>query len=240
MSWVDHLFVALFAVVYPLVGFISFRRLLRRIAAGQPLDRHKLYRDTIAGHWLLLAIAVLIWAGAGRNWTSLGMGLQTDQNFLAGALLVAAGIGILLSQVSRIAQLQQSAIDRLRRQFGSLAPLVPQNGSELARFYVVSLTAGVVEEVLWRGFLIWYLTQQLPLWMAAVLSALGFGVAHAYQGPENITRITVVGAGLVGLYLLSGSIWLSIVLHVAVDALQGRPAYEISSRSTPPAQATSS
>jgi len=236
MSSIDHLFVTLFAVIYPLVGFVGFRRLLRRIEAGRPLNRHDLYRNTIAGHWLLFVMAVLIWVGSGRDWGELGLGSQIDRNFLAGAALTAAGIGVLLLQLSKITKLRQPAIDRLGQQFGRLAPLIPRNGSELARFKLVSLSAGIVEEVLWRGYLIWYLTQHLPLWSAATLSTLGFGLAHAYQGTENLFRITVVGAVLTVLYLLSGSIWLSIVLHVAVDVLQGRLAYEISRRSTPVAQ----
>ncbi len=39
-----------------------------------------------------------------------------------------------------------------------------------------------VEEVLWRGFLILYLSQFMPVWVAAVVSGVSFGLAHAYQG----------------------------------------------------------
>jgi membrane protease YdiL (CAAX protease family) len=36
---------------------------------------------------------------------------------------------------------------------------------------------------------------------------------------------------LAGLYLLTGSIWLPIILHAAIDILQGRMAYEVMRRS---------
>ena len=104
---------------------------------------------------------------------------------------------------------------------------IPRNGNELGRFYGLSLTAGIVEEALWRGFIVWYLVQFMPLWAAAVISTLGFGLAHAYQGISNLPKITLVGAALMGLYVLTGSVWLPIVLHSAVDVLQGRTAYEV-------------
>ena len=69
-----------------------------------------------------------------------------------------------------------------------------QNGNELARFYGLSITAGIVEEVLWRGFLIWYLSQFMPVWGAALISTIGFGLAHAYQGLRQVPQITIVGA----------------------------------------------
>ena len=114
--------------------------------------------------------------------------------------------------------------------FGAVFLLVPRNGSELARFNVLSVTAGIVEETLWRGFLIGYLGQFMPVWAAAIISAIGFGVAHGYQGLANIPRITLVAAVFAGLFVLTGSLWLSIILHAAVDLLQGRLAYDVSRR----------
>lgn len=45
--------------------------------------------------------------------------------------------------------------------------LLPGNGNELGRFYGVSLSAGIVEEIVRRGFLIWYLTLFMPVWSVA-------------------------------------------------------------------------
>ena len=60
------------------------------------------------------------------------------------------------------------------------------------------------------------------LMAAALLSAIGFGLAHAYQGLANVPRIIVVGGIFAGLYWLTGSLWLSMLLHAVVDMLQGR------------------
>jgi membrane protease YdiL (CAAX protease family) len=168
-----------------------------------------------------------MWAGAARPWTALGFALQLDLRFALAAILTVLGIAVLLMQSRHVRSATPGQINRIKERFGKLSIIMPQNGNELVRFYGLSITAGIVEEILWRGFLIWYLGQFMPLWAAALISALGFGMAHAYQGLSHLPQVTAVGAAFAGLYLLSGSIWLPIILHAAVDILQGRLAYDV-------------
>jgi len=227
MMLLDHGLVFIIAIVYPIAGLFGFRRLLRRVAAGESVNRSELYRNTMVGHWTLLLICMAIWAGAARPWSALGLGLQLDPRFAIAAILTVLGIVVLLMQVREVKSATQKQLDRIRKRFGKLSLIIPQNGNELARFYGLSITAGIVEEILWRGFLIWYLSQFMPLWGAALVSIIGFGLAHAYQGVANLPPIIAVGAVFTGLYLLTGSIWLPVILHAAVDILQGRLAYDV-------------
>jgi membrane protease YdiL (CAAX protease family) len=227
MILLDHLLFLVLAVVHPVLGFFSFRRLLRRIAAGERIDRAHLYNMTMIGHWTLFAVALALWAGAGRDWQMLGLGLNLDARFLAGIVLTALGIVFLVRQVREVDTADQDDIRTVHRALGKLDVIIPRNGNELGRFYALSTTAGIVEELLWRGYIIWYLASFMPIWVAALLSAVLFGIAHAYQGPANLPRITLVGIAFAGLYLLTGSVWLPMILHAAVDILQGRMAYGV-------------
>jgi membrane protease YdiL (CAAX protease family) len=175
----------------------------------------------------LFVLAVSLWGTANRAWTELGFRFELNDYAVTGAVLTAAGITFLVMQLRQVATASNAQIQRIKSAFGELALLVPQNGSELAAFNVLSLTAGIVEETLWRGFLFWYLGHVMPLWLAALVSAIGFGIAHGYQGVANIPRVILVGAVFSGLYSLTGSLLMSIVLHAAVDLLQGRLAYEV-------------
>jgi len=227
----DHLFVFVLAVVHPVAGFISIRRLLRRIEAGEVVDRTKLYLTTITSHWILFAFTLALWFSQDRSWSSLGFGLATDTWFVA-AMALTAGVLILLAmQIRQVTTADIDEIRKIRGQLGNLEIIIPRNGNELGRFYGLSLTAGIVEETLWRGFMIWYFSQFLPLWVAALISVIGFGLAHAYQGIENLPKVTLVGALFTGLFLLTGSLWLPMLLHAAVDILQGRLAYDVIRRS---------
>jgi len=231
MTIIDHLFVIVFAVIYPIAGFIGFRRLQKRAAAGATINRGDLYRNTAINHWILFFVTLLLWSNAARPWSALGIEVSIDRWFIAALALTVVGIVVLLLQIRQLATIEQKDLAQLRAQFGKLALIIPQNGNELSRFYLLSITAGIVEEILWRGFLIWYLSQAMPLWTAALVSSIGFGLAHAYQGAAQLPKVTLVGAAFAGLYLLSGSIWLPMLLHAAVDILQGRLAYEAIHRS---------
>ena len=230
MPVLDHVFVVLITIVYPVAGFLSFRRLLRRVAAGQAVNRPLLYRSTFLSHWTLFIVCLVLWSGASRTWPALGFDLQPDLRFSLAVVLTLAGIAVLLLQLRQVKSASQDEIDAMKSRLGNMAIMIPHTRGELARFYGLAVTAGIVEEVLWRGFLIWYLSQFMPLWAAALASAVGFGLAHAYQGIANLPQITLVGAVFAALYVLSGSLWLPMVLHAAVDILQGRLAYVVVNR----------
>jgi membrane protease YdiL (CAAX protease family) len=231
MTIFDHLFVFVFVIIYPIAGYIGFKRLLKRVAGGATINRGDMYRTTAIYHWTLFLVALILWSNSARPWSGLGIEVVVDGWFLAALGLTSAAIVSLVVQVRQVATAGQADVAKLRAQFGKLALIIPQNGNELARFNLLSITAGIVEELLWRGFLIWYLGQFMPLWAAAIISGVGFGLAHAYQGLEHLPKLALVGCVFAGLYLLSGSIWLPMILHAALDILQGRLAYNVISRS---------
>lgn len=227
----DHLFVIVFAVIYPIAGYIGYRRLLRRIDAGIPVNRSHLYVSTVFWHWLLFLLALGVWSLSERPWGTLGFDVEIHGGFIAGAFLTVVAIAFLAMQLRRVRAAGAEDLQHYRTRLGELSLLlIPRNAAELRRFNVLSITAGIVEETLWRGYLIWYLSLFVPVSMAAGISAVGFGVAHAYQGSANVPRIVLVGAALAALYLLCGSLWLPMILHAAVDLLQGRLGYEILNR----------
>ena len=77
----------------------------------------------------------------------------------------------------------------------SLDPLLPRNLPESAVWILLSLSAGICEEIVFRG----YLQRQFEaLWGSAApaiaAQAVIFGISHGYQGARNVVLITVFGA----------------------------------------------
>ena len=73
--------------------------------------------------------------------------------------------------------------------------LLPESGVEIAAWVIVCLTAGFCEEVVFRGYLqrqLVALTESASL--AVALQAVCFGIAHGYQGLQNVVVITVLGS----------------------------------------------
>jgi membrane protease YdiL (CAAX protease family) len=219
---IDHLFFLALTIAYPITGYISFRRLMRRVAAGQVVSPSTIYKSTLISHWTMFGMALAIWLATGRSWAALGFGWEVDTGFLIGLALTAAAIVIMMRQYGDLDSATEKTRESLRRQIGELEIMMPRNSKELGRFYAVSATAGIVEETLWRGYMFWYLGHVMPLWAAAIVTSVIFGFGHIYQGVANVPKITLVGGVFAGLYLLTGSLWLPILLHAVFDAVQGR------------------
>ncbi len=226
----DHLFVLAFALVYPVLGYFSFRRLLRHVAAGHSPERLRLYLQTIGGQWLLLALGMVAWRSQDRDWVTLGFSVTNGPEFLIALAVSLAAVAVLVGQGRAVRAAPADELPDIVAAFGDMRHLLPRTRRELNRFYIVGITAGICEEILWRGVLLWYLQQLMPMGAAVLLATLWFGVAHAYQGSAFIPRVTLVGAVLMMLYLLTGSLLLPVLVHIAVDVLQGRLACDVLTR----------
>jgi membrane protease YdiL (CAAX protease family) len=100
----------------------------------------------------------------------------------------------------------------------------------------VSFTAGVCEELLFRGWLLWYFAEFAPYPVAIALSLASFGLGHAYQGVRGIVLTTLLGAVLLAIYLVAGTIWPAMLFHAAFDAANGLLGYAVArSALLPPA-----
>ena len=240
MTVIDHIFFLALAVAYPIASYISFKRLLRRIAAGQVVGPTQIYQSTLISHWTMFGMAIAIWLATDRSWAVLGFGWNVDTGFLLGLALTAAAIVVMMRQYGGLDNASEKTRESLRRQIGDLEFMMPRNNTELGRFYAVSATAGIVEETLWRGYMFWYLGHIMPLWAAAIVTSVIFGFGHIYQGVANVPKIILVGGVFAGLYLLTGSLWLPMLLHAVFDAVQGRAVCRLLSRaSATPSSATS-
>ena len=91
-------------------------------------------------------------------------------------------------------------------------------------FTALGLSAGICEELLYRGFLVAYLASFLGLWPGALAAGAVFGIAHLYQGWGGIVRTGIFGVVFALLYAWSGQLWGLVILHAAVDVLNGRAA----------------
>jgi membrane protease YdiL (CAAX protease family) len=101
----------------------------------------------------------------------------------------------------------------------------PHTPSELGWWMALSLTAGVCEEFLFRGYLIWAFQPMFGLWGAAAFSVAVFAVAHAYQGVKGILATGIVGSLLTLVVLISGSLLPAMALHALIDIGQGLVAW---------------
>lgn len=80
--------------------------------------------------------------------------------------------------------------------------------------------AAIGEELFFRGLLFGGLRQRLPLWPAAVVSGVLFGLPHLPQGDLAVVlQLSVFGVILAWAYERSGALWAPIALHALNNTL---------------------
>lgn len=208
------------AVVLPLLGVWEYRRFLRMVRAGRSDARIVAYTWTIAIQWILtlgflawwrlsggeLAPLRLVPEVAGKQWIAVGAGLA-----------LAAGAVIQMAAVLR----RPEQLVRLRDQAGDLLAIAPRTPAESRLFAALSCTAGVCEEILYRGLLLAVLGAAVGLWPAVLLSTAVFGLGHAYQGAAGILKTAAVGLVLALLAVGSGSLFVPMLVHAVIDLVNG-------------------
>jgi len=148
------------------------------------------YITTIVWEWLLMGYVLFgvrrhgtsLWDVLGARWKNAkdffrDMGIALLFWFLA---LVVLGAVAYLLHYERMSQ--------------SVRFLAPEGATEILLWIAVSLTAGICEETIFRG----YLQKQLIAWTGnapagVVLSAAAFGVGHIYQGAKATVVIGAYG-----------------------------------------------
>src|SRR6185369_7996188 len=168
--WIDHVLVAVLAVFFPLrAGTFGYRRLVMAPAARVPDVRRALYLQAIALQWGFSALMLGIWWGRGRSAAVLGLEPRSEGNLIAGLLgagLVGLAFWVIRLRLRRDPDARQHTLEKLRH----LERMLPHTPGERNLFYVVSLTAGVCEELLYRGYMLWYLGNWLGTIPAVIVA----------------------------------------------------------------------
>jgi membrane protease YdiL (CAAX protease family) len=87
---------------------------------------------------------------------------------------------------------------------------------------LVSISAGLCEELLYRGWLLSLFSAALgSVWLGLLISSIIFGLAHAYQGRSGIIGSGILGAILGNVFIVSGSLIPGQLLHTAMDLNNG-------------------
>jgi membrane protease YdiL (CAAX protease family) len=201
--------------VQPWLGRRRYRGLQQQLHDGSLTARERFYKNGIVRQGLLV---VLVWLIAKWNQIPLvDLGLNppnswTDTGTTLGILLVAIAISIVIFR------------RRGDRQFGWLikmaGAILPISRVERWWFAGVGVGAGISEELVFRGFLFYYVWFYLPglgPWARLMVVSAAFGFAHLYQGWRGVLATTVAGLTFGLLYYGSGSLLVPAIVHAAVD-----------------------
>lgn len=223
--WIDHLLVLVLAVFFPVrAGTFGYRRLVLAPEPEIPRVRHALYTQALWLQWGLAAFTAGLWLWQGRTWDEIGLSPRHPTGWIWGlglAALLAIGSWVQQKRAAR----DPEALEQVLRRVSQVERMLPHAAEELKTFYALSATAGFCEELLYRGYLMWYLEHWMGLVPTLAGSSILFGVGHAYQGWRGVVTTGLFGGLLGVLYLVTGSLVTPMLVHALVDWHSGRLAY---------------
>ena len=226
----DHLLAVVLVGFFPIrAATFGYRRL--QIAGESEVGqvRRSLYLQALWIQWGLVIALGALWMSRARAWSALGLVASGSPVFLGITGAALAGTALLLVQSRRGAD-DPRVLEVVMRRLANVERMLPHTPSDLRLFRWLAVTAGVCEELLYRGFLLWYLGHWLGPAPSLALASIVFGIGHSYQGPRGVLVTAMVGVVLGLFYLMAGSLLPAMLLHAAGDLHSGTLAHAALSR----------
>lgn len=205
-------------VLAVIVGWVLIGKLLSDRLGVQHPNRVRSYLIALAWEWLMFALVVggvlrarvALGSVIGPRWRS-WRALLTDIGIAAGFWVAAAVLLQLLGMLLRITSVGTA-----------VRAMLPRGGLEIALWLVLSVSAGICEETIFRGYLQRQLTVLSRSSLAGILLAAAvFGAEHAYQGWGHAILDGLFGAMFGALAYWRRSVRPGMIAHAWNDAFMG-------------------
>ena len=225
----DYVLLALILIL-PLVEWLWYGpRCARAIRERVSGARGRLYRAEVIALWAVTFGVLALWIAEARPWGSLHLGASSALRLACGLFVAAIIVVLLVLQMQKVQKTLQRprAVAKLREKFASVDLVVPETDRERRGFWLLSVTAGICEEVIYRGFLLWLFTAWAGVLAAILISSAVFGFMHIYLGVAQVPRTAIVGFVLALVVVASGSLWPAMVIHAAIDLSSGEIGFRV-------------
>lgn len=205
MATAAVLHVLLFGAILPLAAWQTRRTLERH-----PLPRRVPYFLSVIVQQAVFAAIALGVASA------LGIDLLPPYRPSRHHLLLGAGLLAIA-----VAALAPRWREQVRRRDRFIHLVAPRTLGERVLWAGVSVSAGVAEELAYRGVLFAILAPTVGAPGAVFLTALAFAAGHLAQGWQAAPVVFVFAVGFHLLVLASGTLVIAMAVHAAYDLIAG-------------------
>lgn len=207
-------------IIFPAYIILTYKNNKEKIKAN---DKFRLvdYKQTILIFWGF-TILILV------NQSSYK---QPDLNLYPKFSLINAGLTILVLGFAylqyRTIKISSDNFNSIKERLKDIYDFLPKNHNELIWFSLLSVSAGVCEEIIFRLFLFEFLKEYTGLIMAFLTTNLIFTITHIGSGKRNLISSFILGLLFSVIYYFTNNIWIAVVLHVSIDINIGLLGYKI-------------
>lgn len=222
---IDHIIFILFGLLLPVNSMFRAKQQLQAVEEWDTYMKVAVYRGNSLFLWFIALVVIMVWMLTGRPLAILGFQPPIPESWPIIGLIT--GIFIVVYAIDVGTDLIHSkAREKARKHLYKYTPFIPATSYEMRQFMLVAVTAGICEEIIFRGFFITYF---LSLFgdnfqgqaIALIVPTIIFALAHYYQGWKAIGKIAVLSLAFGFIFLISRSLWIPMLLHILVDWWSG-------------------
>ena len=199
----SQLLAAYTILVEPIVRTNFYRNLKKQVKVN-PQARLLFYRTQILWEWSWIIVLIVILIPQSDPLGYIGLTLPGMIGWIILAALVF-GIGLSTYLLHR----NPRALESMKRSLENTSFLLPTTAREQNWYIAVAITAGICEELLYRGFLLRYLSVYffgLGWLLSSIISGVVYGLSRVGLGRKNIIQTMLNGFSFAILYFLSGNL----------------------------------
>jgi membrane protease YdiL (CAAX protease family) len=219
-SFIDHILVLLLGLILPFLSGLRGIGQLQEIRFDEH-TRKRFYISNGLVLWVMAAVVVGIWLWNERPLA--GMGFRPAEGNPATYALTTAMVLLYLADI-----LLSVHSPKYRQEstepWDTNLPFLPEHPRELPAYAFLCLSAGICEEILYRGFLVTFFIDPMKPgfpFLAAIVPALLFALAHFYQGYRAMVKIFILSLFFALVFLFSKSLLIVMAVHVLIDLAGG-------------------
>lgn len=210
----------LIGIIYPIYIVVTHKKVNANIKQN---EKYRLadYQQTLLIFWSLTFLILF-------NFFAYK---HPDLNFNPKLTLINIGLTILILGFAyiqyRASKLSPNDTNAVKEKLKDVYHYLPKTSRELNWFILLSISAGVCEEIIFRLFLFEFLKENSSLIIAFAATNLVFAVTHIGFGKTNLISSFILGLVFSAIYYFTDNIWIAILLHISIDVNAGILGYRI-------------
>jgi membrane protease YdiL (CAAX protease family) len=216
-------------IVLPLTNFLTKKNFTNNSSQYYKVIH---YISTIVLTWTITILVVLRIRFQGKSLKIIGINFTKKNILNSFTNLIHSPIGLIaaiLSILILVLSIKGSANIKCSILEGSISAekveilkfTMPSTIIERLLFLLIAASAGICEEIIYRGFLKYYLSQK-PFYITGILfvilSSLIFVLPHMVQGFDVAVNSFILGILWATIYQVSASLILIIIIHILYDS----------------------
>ena len=225
LHWIDHIIFGIFGLLFPIHSMFSTQPKLAEMEEWEPDMKRMLYISNSISLLVMALIVLAAWYFTDRTWSQIGLQMPTFTEWIWPFILfITFNLLYILDAWQELRT--PKARSKAHAHWKKHTPFLPENAKETIQFIPLAFSAGINEEIVFRGFFINYFLllfagHEYQYVLALAIPSMPFAVVHYYQVWKAVLKIGVLSIFFGLLYLTTKSLLIPILLHVFIDLIGG-------------------